>query len=397
MMIWYILSLLSISLLIYIYGGYYFVLKLLLYVSSKLKLNYATYESSEEKLECAKTRGVTVYLSVLNEERNIVDRLDNIYASEFPENNIETIIVSDGSCDNTVNEIKKYKNIHIKRNIRLYYWDDNKGQAAAQNLVAEKSSQSILISTDAETRFSPTCICELVALFSDENVGAVGGIVIYEADSSRVASSYSIYRNYEMKLRQLETSLNIGVQTDGPCVAYLKSVWEPIYEYEDVDQVISMFAKKKGLLTVQADNAICYDRANSSGEKEIQQRRRMTRKGLMSRFGRWRVEDILHHPGFTFALYSHKILRYFSPVILCTLLLSSLIVLHDKKILEEILVFGFMSFVLLVVLKFIGFSLANRLLGVFTAFMISQIAFLLGIMDWLTGDKTGKYKPTNSS
>src|SRR2546430_2051721 len=48
----------------------------------------------------------TVILAAHNEAARIVPRLQNLLASDYPENKLQLIVVSDGSTDDTVRQIQ---------------------------------------------------------------------------------------------------------------------------------------------------------------------------------------------------------------------------------------------------------------------------------------------------
>jgi len=57
---------------------------------------------------------VSIIIPVYNEEKHISACLDNVLRQHYPD--FETIVVDDGSIDNTEQLVKKYKNIrYIKK------------------------------------------------------------------------------------------------------------------------------------------------------------------------------------------------------------------------------------------------------------------------------------------
>ena len=186
----------------------------------------------------------------------------------------------------------------------------------------------------------------------------------------------------------------MGVRTDGPCVAYRKAFWEDINEWEDVDQIITLFAKKKGFLTVQANNAVCYDKANETSQQEMRQRSRMTRKAMLSTFGRWQVKEWFRYPIFTFALFSHKIVRFLSPVFLIIFFLALLGIICIHGLVIESLMICSLIIATIVVGKAFKISLFADIYNTSYSFIFANIAFLLGLIQWARGMQSGKYKPT---
>lgn len=383
---------LSSTALFYIYGGYYLLLKLFAFLSFEL-LKGQPYEVLTEALE-DDLPTVTVFVSAFNEEEKIIGRLHNLAGLEYPTSKLEIIIVSDGSTDKTVSLVKQFMAKHPDLHIELIEFKENKGRAAAQNEVARKAKNEILVATDAETRFPPDILKKLIAPFLDSRVGVVGGRVMYLSQDPVIGQSISTYRSLEAKMRHLETQLGIGFQTDGPCVAFRKAIWEEIRPYEDVDQVISLIARKKGFITVQADEAIAFDKANAGFYQEIKSRSRMTRKGLFSKLGRWGLQDLLKYPGFSFALFSHKILRYFSPLFFTTFLISAFAFALETLTPPDVLLVIFIILFTLAAGHALHIPMLSKVTSRLISFVCANIGFGLGIFEWLKGNKEGVYQPT---
>ncbi|MHB0809374.1 MAG: glycosyltransferase family 2 protein [Facklamia hominis] len=72
---------------------------------------------------------ISVILAVYNEEKNIESMLINLLNQTY--RNFEIIIINDGSIDNTERICKKYS---IRDNRIKYFYQSNKGVAAARNL-----------------------------------------------------------------------------------------------------------------------------------------------------------------------------------------------------------------------------------------------------------------------
>lgn len=372
--------------LVYIYGGYLFLLKLL----ATLMPHWGLERPSNAPIHPL----ITVYLSALNEEDKIDSRLDNIFDTTYPLDKLEVIVVSDGSTDRTVDAVQNYIDRHKNLALRLIDLKKNVGQAYAQNLVASKAKGDILISTDADTRFTESTLENLSDPFGDKRVGAAGGVISYQTvqnEKGMIANTYNQYRSMETQLRHYETKLGILVKTDGPCTAYRKNIWEPIEGFEDVDQIITLLARKHGFVAVQAEDAICFDVANSSARQDIKQRARMTRKALLSTFYRWRLVDIVKHPLFSFALFSHKVVRFFSPVFFLLLLISGLLLTFTY---DWLLLLVSLALVTLILMYGLNRPLFKKVTSMTSAFITAQIGFGLGLIQWLGGNRTGHYTPT---
>ena len=390
---WFVFTI-SFALLLYIYGGFYGILRVAVFTTQfgRSKQNSEGLSKAFQKDDLP---GVSICLPVLNEAETIIKRLENLYESDYEKEKIEVIVISDGSSDNTVAVVQEYRDKNPDKNIQVIELATNQGRASAHNLAAKQASFGILIATDAETVFESNTLKELAAPFLDDNIGVVGGVIEYRFEKgSGVGEGYNKYRELERKTRQLQTYLRLLPKTDGPCTAYRKEIWQDLEGFEDVDHVITIFARKKGMIAIQAENARCYDKANVTGRQDLKQRSRMARKTLLSTFNRWKAEDWLKYPLFGLMLFSHRIVRLFSPIFLLLLLISSvwLFIAHFGVISLFIVSLCILS--LGGVLYFLRPKLWSKAQRLARAFLIAQLGFARGLLGWLLGNKSGTYMPT---
>lgn len=332
----------------------------------------------------ADTPAITVYFAALNEEENIQRRLDNIFDTDYDTNKLHVVVISDGSADGTADVTRRYIAAYPDRKVTLVDLPENKGKAHAQNILPAHAHTKIVVGTDADASFRRDTLPRLIAPFRDPRVSAVGAVVVYrDPGNSSVAYGYGKYRNVERMLRSWESELGILVKVDGPCVAYRLSIWEEIQPFEDADQVLCLWAQSKNVSAVQADDAICYDWANRRPDQEIKQRARMTRKALLSTFNRWTLSHALRHPAFTVALWLHKIIRFFSPILVILLLASAAATCVSC---------------LVVALALVALAAASNIKArrAVTAFVWAQVSFASGILGWIRNDRSGAYRPTRT-
>ena len=326
-----------------------------------------------------------VYLAALNEEGALAGRLSNLTKTRYPLDRLQIVVVSDGSTDRTFDVAQTFAAQHPTIDITVLAQSRRMGPAAAQNLVASRTGCDILVSTDADSRFDSDTLIELARPFRDPTVGVVGGRVIYQANQlNAIGNSYNAYRRMESSLRKAESRLGVLAKVDGPCVAYRRCIWRTIEDFEDVDQVIVLLARQQGYQAIHVDSALCFDRTNENRRQEIRQRRRMTRKAILSTLNRWTWRDARREPGFTVTLFFHKLLRFTSPLFCLTLGGASLILFHRAKLLPMMAA----SALLL--------SIIRPTRRVISSFALAQLSFAAGLMDWARGDRDGTYLPTKS-
>ena len=94
------------SIFVFIYV-FYLYLKFLICIElfSKRKI----IETFKEK----NLKKVLIVITVNNEEKNIKNRLDNIYDSNYPPNLLRVLVISDGSMDETNNIVQSLNRMNI--------------------------------------------------------------------------------------------------------------------------------------------------------------------------------------------------------------------------------------------------------------------------------------------
>lgn len=111
---------------------------------------------------------VSVIIPTYNVERYIDECIESILNQTY--SNFEIVICDDCSTDNTLNYIKKYKDLS---NVKVLSNDKNINQAATRNKCIEASSGEYILIQDADDISSPRRI-ELLLNAFEENVDFVG-------------------------------------------------------------------------------------------------------------------------------------------------------------------------------------------------------------------------------
>jgi glycosyltransferase involved in cell wall biosynthesis len=90
---------------------------------------------------------ITVLITTYNYGRFIEETIDSVLGQEFPPDQVQIVVVDDGSTDNTAERLKKYGS-RIE-----YFRKANGGQASALNLGIAKARGEILALLDADDLF----------------------------------------------------------------------------------------------------------------------------------------------------------------------------------------------------------------------------------------------------
>lgn len=115
---------------------------------------------------------LSLVIPVFNEENNINPLLDAIMSS-LSGVKFEVILVDDGSSDNTVNNIKLYKN---QDNIKLIRFRRNFGQTSAMAAGIDAAQGRYIATLDGDLQNDPDDIIMMLNLLKERKVDMVCGI-----------------------------------------------------------------------------------------------------------------------------------------------------------------------------------------------------------------------------
>lgn len=235
---------------------------------------------------------VSIIISARNEEENISHLLKSLSELTYPKDNFEIIIVNDRSNDDTPNmlklaehEIPNLSAIHIKET--PLGWAPKKW--ALQQAI-DKSTNEIILQTDADCTFNPDWVQVMVSSFVNPTMGFISGPapIRYQHpfyDQFAIMDSMSIDAVSSATIKH-----GIPLSCTGRNIAFRKIAFFDINGYDGIQDQISgdddLLMQKMSLSKKWEMDFICNNRAivNSPGpntmEELVYQRLRFASKGL---------------------------------------------------------------------------------------------------------------------
>jgi cellulose synthase/poly-beta-1,6-N-acetylglucosamine synthase-like glycosyltransferase len=250
---------------------------------------------------------VTFIIAAHNEERSIEGKLRNVLGLDYPRDQLEVIVGSDASSDQTDEIVRRWAG----EGVQLLRMQDRTGKTAVQNACAEKARGQILVFTDATTVLDRASLRELVANFADPEVGCVGARLIYEnAGDSQVGKGGVSYWGYETQIKLWESELNSLIGVSGCYYAVRAAIYEPIPPNLISDFVVALDTVRKGYRVRFEPKALCYEETLADATEEIAMRIRVAVRTYCALWVRRRLLNPFRYGFFSFQLLAHKILRY---------------------------------------------------------------------------------------
>lgn len=363
----------------YVYVGYPFAVRMLAAVLG---------ERVRRSAELRPT--VTIVVVAYNEARNILAKIANIRALDYPPELVDILIASDAS-DDGMDEIVTSSGLE---GVELLRVEGRLGKTACQNVAASRARGEIIAFTDATTQIARGALRSMIADFADEEVGCVAGLLVYRGKGENLTAAGGVaYWGYEVALRTAESQLGTLIGVSGCLYAVRRAAYRPIAPNLISDFVISMRMREQRLRTVLEKRALCFEETLDCSKQELSMRVRVAIRSIAALVQERRFLNILRDPLFAWQLVSHKLLRYASAYFLVTMMASSAMLIHVPAyrvalILELLVVAaGVAGFVLQLRAHKLG------LLGKPYYFLLTNIASIIATMRYVMGKRVVTWNP----
>jgi glycosyltransferase involved in cell wall biosynthesis len=127
---------------------------------------------------------VSVIIPTYNREKYIEETVKNALVQTYE--NIEVIVIDDGSTDQTEQKIKEFNDSRVR-----YIWQENTGVSGARNKAILSSKGEFIALLDHDDIWLPEKLEKQIPLFNDPQVGAVFCDSIYFTNEGDLYSIYS--------------------------------------------------------------------------------------------------------------------------------------------------------------------------------------------------------------
>jgi cellulose synthase/poly-beta-1,6-N-acetylglucosamine synthase-like glycosyltransferase len=263
---------------------------------------------------------VTLIIPVHNEQAVIERKLDNTKALDFS-GELQVLIISDGSSDDTVEIVNNYQGL---QNLTFIVLEERKGKANALNAGLEAARGDIIVFSDASIMFDPQAITEIVRPFALDEMGCVSGEDLIEGGSGE-----GLYGKYELFLRKQESVTGSIVGASGSLYAQRKQIVTPFIEGVAPDFYSVLNTVEQGYRAISISESFGYMKAVESHKDEFNRKVRTLIRGITALFKKSKLLNPFSYPRFSLYLISHKLLRWLVPFFLISLLVSNLFLIES--------------------------------------------------------------------
>lgn len=329
------------------------------------------------------TPELTFLISAYNEEENIESCINSIIESNYPQDKIKILIGSDGSSDKTNSILKTLKNSIPNLD---YFVFNRIGKNFVLNELIKKTESEFIYFLDADMVIPKETIPNIVSYMADSNIGACFcNIEMTHNKNETGGLGEKLYQTFEKFLRVNESKVFSTINSFGACLVRKELIKDgyPNDKVLDDNYTVLKVSSQGKRVYFDRDNIIIEKRSKDLSD-EFQRRIRIVSAGL-STFTEFK--DILFFKNITlsFFLYSHKIIRIFSPIYLILIFIFSMMLEHTQ--------FGKVS--LLIQFLFYSSAFAGYALDLLKAkivifkvplfYFVMNVSFIFGILRYFTG------------
>ena len=229
---------------------------------------------------------VSVVVAVRNEEENINYLIKNLKSQDYNSTLFDIIIIDDHSIDNTLEILKNEKiecsNLKISSLEKGYI-----GKKQAILKAVKLSSSDIILTTDADCKFSNSWISNMVNKFSNSDINLISGPVAYHLEDNVFGNMQSLEFLSLVGSGASCIGLNKPIFCNAANMAYRRDVFLEVNDYkknnvfsgDDVFLLHQIKNKYKGsTLFLKSFESIVYTTPLSNVKDFINQRIRWASK-----------------------------------------------------------------------------------------------------------------------
>jgi cellulose synthase/poly-beta-1,6-N-acetylglucosamine synthase-like glycosyltransferase len=318
---------------------------------------------------------VTLIVAAYNEQDVIGARIANLRELDYPQDQLQVIVASDGSTDSTAAQARA-----AGADIVLEL--PRGGKITAQDAAVARASGALLAFSDANSEWQPDALNQLVDAFTDPKVGYVcGDVTFLDAGGS---NQEGLYWRYEMWLRRMESRLASVTSGNGAIYATRRESYLNVDPLAGHDLSFPFNMVKRGWRAIYVTGARASEKMAPSIEGEFTRKRRMARRTWPTVFRSGLLSPRGYSPLYALMIFSHRILRYLVPFLHALALATNIALVGQSPI--------YIITLALQLALLVGAALAPlvpaRLLLVARYYVVTNWALAAGLWDWLRGQRS---------
>lgn len=352
--------------------------------------------TKDNKVNIKNLPTVTIMVVAHNEEKVILDKLNNLLKIDYPVSLLEILIASDNSTDKTNLIVEKFIKNHSDRNINLFKAVNRMGKTNAQNEAQKKVKSEILVMTDANSMLKSDSIRHLVSSFVTEDIAYVTGLLKYINDGeSNSSESESTYWNLEVEVREIEGRIQTITAGNGALYACRNEEYIDFDPIESHDSAMPTYFALQGKRAITNHQAIAYEKAGETYEDEFNRKVRMNRVLLSHILPDANLLNIFKYRWFTFFYLGHRTSRYLLWLAHLLLFISNIVLSFNSYFYIIILIFHLLILFLATFYHYA--NIQSKIIKLIYYYCVTIVAQFVGIYKTMTGQSKPFWEKAEST
>jgi biofilm PGA synthesis N-glycosyltransferase PgaC len=325
---------------------------------------------------------VTIVLAVHNEEKDLLRKLDNLAALDYPADRVEVTVVSDGSTDQTNKMLCAWQD----SSRRAVILPKHQGKANALNHGMAEAHGEIICFTDVRQTIASDGLINLISNFADPKVGCASGALMIDKNHSALSSDgVGLYWRFEKSIRNWEGLAGSTVGATGAFYAVRSNLLSPLPMGTILDDVyIPLHVARKGNRVIFDPEALAWDHFTPSPKQEFLRKvRTLAGNYQLLQIAPWVLTSA--NP-LRLQLVCHKLLRLLVPFALLGVLISTLWLrqgMYEFVLGIQLILYALAALAAL----HAKVGVLSRLSNISLAFMLLNTAAAVALIYFITGRK----------
>src|ERR1700733_511869 len=359
------------------------------YVGYPLLLWVRSWWSPRPVMRGTSTPAVSAVMVVRNEEAVIGPKLQNLLTLDYPPEQLEVVVVSDGSNDGTAAVLAEFQKSEFANGgsrVRTLLKPESRGKAAGLNDAIGMARGEVLLFTDARQPIEPGALRLLIENFGDPEVGVASGeLMLGDPASGETGKGMGLYWRIEKKIRELESASGSVAGATGAIYCARRELLDPLPEGTILDDVLlPMQVVRRGSRVIFDARARAWDSPDLGSSREFARKvRTLSGNYQLLQLAPWLLGS---GNGIRFEFISHKLLRLVVPFALVALLVASLFL---PTPFYRIALFAQLAFYALSLVALGGMKIGplSRIADPARTFVVLNSAALVAFVNFVTGRK----------
>ncbi|MFB6213083.1 MAG: glycosyltransferase [Candidatus Nanohaloarchaea archaeon] len=206
---------------------------LVLYTSAFLFLTLIESDTVKSEVEEPdEWPSLTVAIPAYNEEDTLAKTIDSVLAADYPREELQVIVVDDGSSDSTREIGERYQE---EGKINFIH-QENRGKGGALNTALEACDTELFACVDADSSLREHSLKNVVSRMDGETAAVASAMKVEEPESmlQKIQMVEYIVNVFSRKLFQMIDSIHV---TPGPLSVYRREAIESIGGFDEDSRV----------------------------------------------------------------------------------------------------------------------------------------------------------------